>query len=167
MKDLISQFASGLTGHTELRAQCNKTRAVGMLNGNLIANSRADVSGVSARVYEGGVYGFASSADYDEENVKRVLESARENALFLHKRVPKGKPPLAPLARGKVAVDREYPDLSQKDAVDFIRAAEDYLKNKYPQLQSRTLILKEECMEKLLVVSDGTGAAHIMPTCFI
>ncbi len=163
MKDYVSAFSGELHGHTELRAQVNRARVVGMLNGSLIANSRADASGVSARVYEGGVYGFASAADYDEESVRRVLKAAEENARFLHQRVPKGKPPIAPLPKGKVALDREYPDLSQKDAVEFIRAAEDYLKNKYPALLSRTVLLKEECMEKLLVVSDGTDSHSIRP----
>ena len=44
--------------HTELRAQINRSRSVGILSGNLTGNSRVEVSGVSARVYKNGVWGF-------------------------------------------------------------------------------------------------------------
>ena len=57
IKDLITaakyRFISG--AHTELRAQNNRNRRVTMVSGNLVANTRNDHSGVSARVYKNGV----------------------------------------------------------------------------------------------------------------
>ena len=43
------QFDPGV--HTELRGQLNRQRRVVLLSGNVVANARADVSGVSARVW--------------------------------------------------------------------------------------------------------------------
>lgn len=163
LKDLLTPLAGSLNGHVELRAQCNCARQVGMLGGNLVANVRTEQTGVSARVYRNGIYGFASSADYDEESVKAVLRAAEENAVFLDSRVKKGKAPLPVLPKQFVACDRDFTDLPQKDYIDFIRQAEDYLKEKYPQLTSRTLVLRQNCMEKLLLTSDGAGSHSIRP----
>ena len=165
MKDSISFLKGELTGHTELRAQCNSSRVVGMLGGNLVANQRVDQSGVSARVYQNGVYGFASSPENDEESIRRILKAAKENALFLDSRVKKAKPPLAVQPMGFVECDAAFRDAPQKDYIDFIRQMEEYLKKKYPSLTNRTLILKQECMEKRLVVSDGTDSHSIRPRC--
>ncbi|MBR5009495.1 MAG: TldD/PmbA family protein, partial [Clostridia bacterium] len=62
LRSCTGGFEKGL--HTELRGQVSRSRSAALLNGNLISNSRTDVSGVSARVYKGGVYGFSSMAEY-------------------------------------------------------------------------------------------------------
>ena len=61
----ISHFEDGV--HTELRAQENRNRRVALLQGNMVGNNRSEVSGVCARAYKNGVYGFSSSAEYSEE----------------------------------------------------------------------------------------------------
>ncbi|MBO7665900.1 MAG: TldD/PmbA family protein, partial [Clostridia bacterium] len=59
LTDLLSrhkqEFLPGL--HTELRAQCSRTRGVSFVSGNLMGNTRQDTSGVCCRVYKNGVYG--------------------------------------------------------------------------------------------------------------
>ena len=65
-----SAFDSG--SHTELRGQLNRSRRVTLLSGNVVGNARSDVSGVSARVYKNGTYGFSSMADYTPEAVQKV-----------------------------------------------------------------------------------------------
>ena len=62
--------------HTELRGQLNRQRRVILLSGNVVANSRSDVSGVSARVWRGGTCGFSSMAEYSEEAARKVLQAA-------------------------------------------------------------------------------------------
>ena len=66
-----SAFDSG--SHTELRGQLNRSRRVTLLSGNVVGNARSDISGVSARVYKNGTYGFSSMADYTPEAVQKVL----------------------------------------------------------------------------------------------
>ena len=91
IQDKLSQFKADFSAHTELRAQINTTRRIGLLGGNMVTNLRSEQGGVSARVYEGGVYGFSSSADYTEDSIRAVLKAAQENAHFLNSRVCKGK----------------------------------------------------------------------------
>ena len=76
-----SEFLPGL--HTELRAQKSLSSGVSMIAGNLTGNNRSERSGVCARVYKNGVYGFASSAVYDDETVRNVIKAAGDNAVFM------------------------------------------------------------------------------------
>ena len=82
-------FTDGV--NTELRAQTNLTRAVTIVNGNLTSNVRNENTGVSARVYAKGVYGFSSTAEYSDEAVKAVLKAASENAAFMASHAGKDK----------------------------------------------------------------------------
>ena len=54
IKDILSPHRVLLGDHTELRAQRNASRGVSMLGGNLVGNTRAEKSGVNARVYKNG-----------------------------------------------------------------------------------------------------------------
>ena len=69
--------------NTELRKQFSRSRGVTLVNGNLTSNARTDVSGVSARVYKNGTYGFSSMAEVSDDAVRAVLNAATENAEFM------------------------------------------------------------------------------------
>ena len=97
LKSCAGSFEKGL--HTEVRGQINRSRSAALLNGNLIGNARTDVSGVSARVYKGGVYGFSSIAEYSEDATGRVLKAAHDNAVFMDSHVPAGKPDICAIYR--------------------------------------------------------------------
>ena len=92
LTDRKALFASG--AHTELRGQKNRNRRAILLNGDVIGNVRSDVSGVSARVYKGGVYGFSSMAEYSADAAETVLKAATENAAFMDMHAGAGKPEL-------------------------------------------------------------------------
>jgi TldD protein len=66
LADLLSPHKASFNDYTELRAQVNTTRAVAFLAGNMVANSQNSTGGVSARVYRGGTYGFASGSEYTD-----------------------------------------------------------------------------------------------------
>ena len=72
LKDFISPRKEYFDpdAHTELRTQRNRERVVTLLAGDLVENTRSDVSGVSARVYRGGRYGFASLAELQRQLVQ-------------------------------------------------------------------------------------------------
>lgn len=74
-------FSDG--AHTELRAQENRSRSVTLLSGNLTSNARSEVSGMSARVYRGGLYGFSSIADISDDACKDgCFSAADDNSSF-------------------------------------------------------------------------------------
>ena len=93
LQDILSSqkalFESG--AHTELRGQNSRNRRVVLLNGDVVGNVRSDVSGVSARVYRGGVYGFSSMAEYSPKAARTVLKAATENADFMDRHAGIGK----------------------------------------------------------------------------
>ena len=169
IQDLLTSkkylFASG--ANTELRAQRNLNRAVVLLNGSLVNNVRAEKFGVSARVYENGVYGFSSTAEYTDETVKDVLLAASENAAFLAKHAGKGKGPHKAMAPARILKAYDISDLEQRIYIEFAQALDNYIAQKYPDLISRTVIVTTDSMEKLLCVSNGADGHSIIPRSYV
>ncbi len=165
LQDILSgrsaQFDSG--AHTELRGQLNRQRRVVLLSGSIVTNSRSDISGVSARVYRNGTYGFSSMAEFTEEAAGRVLNAASENAAFMDRHVGLGKPPLKPLPRASYRISEGIHDPAQKAYIDFAGALDAYVAQHCPALISRRVVAMEDSMEKLLVTSDGMDAHTILP----
>lgn len=169
MQDILRphslNFKSGT--HTELRAQTNKSRKVVLLSGNLTANSRREVSGVSARVYKNGVYGFSSVAEMSDDAIRSVLNAATDNAAFLDNHVDLKKASLPKIEQGSVFVQNDIYDVEQKEYIDFIKGVDDYIQRKYPKLSGRTVIATADSMEKLLYTSDGYASHSIMPRSYV
>ena len=158
-------FAAG--AHTELRGQNSRNRRAVLLNGDVVGNTRSDVSGISARVYRGGVYGFSSMAEYSVEAAEMVLKAATENAAFMDKHAPAGKPDLPPMPLKTYPTQADIHDSEQKLYVDFSREVDAYIAKRYPELVSRRLVAMEDSMEKLIVVSDATDAHIIAPRSYV
>lgn len=143
---------------SELRVQRSRNRSVNIVQGNLVGNGRSDASGTCARVRKGGVCGFSSIADTSPDAAKAVLEAARENAVFLDSRLQRGLKPYPVLIGPKVDEKWEVSDPEQKYYVDFLRALDSYIVEKYPDLASRGLFARSECIEKVITTSFGTQA---------
>lgn len=168
LKDYISQMKGAMGAeHTEIRAQRNTSRRVGILNGDMISNSRSEESGVCARVYRNGVYGFASGAEYSESAVREILEAAQRNAKFMDERTGKGKPALPVIAKGTVEYKPYFSDPEQKAYIDFVREVDAYIAKKYPKLVSRRVTAYADSMEKLLVTNDGADGYSIAPRTYV
>ena len=169
LEDLLqnkkSLFETGV--HTELRAQENRNRWVSILQGNMTANMRSEVSGVSARVCKNGVYGFSCSAEYTDAKIEAVLRAATENALFMDKRVSKGKEMFPPITPGYVTLNKVIVDAEQKRIIDFCKEVDAYIAKKYPNLSSRWLGYTEDSMDKILYTSDGNDGHTTSPRCYI
>ena len=149
--------------HTELRGQLNRQRRVILLSGNVVVNSRSDISGVSARVWRSGTCGFSSMAEFSEEAARKVLQAAGENAAFMDTHVPAGKKPLPPLKYSRRALGWDIHDPAQKAYIEFCKAVDAYTAEHCPKLISRRVIAMEDSMEKLLVTSDGMDGHTILP----
>ena len=169
IKDILTQnkslFGDGV--HTELRAQVNRKRGVTMLSGNLTGNSRTEVSGVSARVWKDGFYGFSSEAEISDSAAKSVLRAATENAAFMASHLQKNFSPLSPVSRECRTVQYPINDAEQKRYVDFLAELDSYISTKYKNLTGRTVAIREDSMEKLTVTSDGADGRVSLPRCYI
>ena len=165
LTDRKALFATG--AHTELRGQLSRNRRAVLLNGDVVGNTRSDVSGVSARVYEGGVYGFSSMAEYSAEAAETVLKAATENAAFMDRHAGTGKPALPPLPVRQLKPQADIRDAAQKVYVNFARETDAYIAKKYPALLSRRMVSMEDSMEKLIVTSDGASGHIIAPRSYL
>ncbi len=169
LKDTLTGLKSGFVpgAHTELRAQLTRTRNVTMIGGDVTVNRRQDISGVGARVYRNGTYGFASIAGLTEEAAERVLKAASENAVFMDTHAGTGKPQLPPLPYEKIETAGEIENADQKVYIDYLRELDAYIAAHYPHLTSRMLSAREDSMEKLLRTSDGADAHTLIPRSYV
>lgn len=127
-----------------------------MIDGNLAVNSRTAEGGVSARVYEGGYWGFASAPGADTPATGRVrqkaLQNARAMARFGTKQVfdlPGGS------YRGEHVYQGRKP-LSQKECVDRLAELHAWCAQRYPGLRSTQFMLQDEQHSKWLSTSNGS-----------
>ncbi len=153
--------------HAEVRVQKNRNCRVTLLGGNLTGNAKSETSGVSARVYKNGVYGFSSMAECSEDAVAAVLKAASDNAAFMDRRVGRGKPALPAIPQDHRALTTDISDPDQKLYVDFVRQIDAYIVEKYPDLASRAVIATADSMEKMLMVNDGVSGHTILPRSYV
>ena len=171
LKDILSAgaFSFEAGAHTELRGQLNRNRRVILLSGSIVANTRSDISGISARVWKNGVCGFSSMAEYSEDPAQQVLKAASENAVFMDSRVAPLKKALPVLERGVRPLEADIHDPEQKAYIEYAKALDAYVAGHCPNLISRRVVAMEDSMEKILVTSDGMSAHTILPRsyCYI
>ena len=165
ISDKKSLFSSGV--HTELREQKSRSRQVSMIQGNLTGNARMESSGTSARVYQNGVYGFSSIAECSSDAAETVLKAATENARFMDTHAGRGKGPLPVIPCDVVPLNRGLQDTEQKHYVEFAKALDGYITDKYPGLSSRSVIVTEDSMEKIICTSDGWNGHICAPRSYV
>lgn len=158
-------FTDGV--HTELRAQENRSRRIILAQGNLTANSRSEISGVSARVYQNGVYGFASMAECSASAAETVLKAATENAVFMDRHIQKGKGIFPAIPAGRIPAPGMISDTGQKRYLEFCKEVDAYIAKTYPKLSSRSVILSMDSMEKRICTSDGYDGHTTCPRAYV
>ncbi|MGB4433576.1 MAG: DNA gyrase modulator, partial [Bacillota bacterium] len=169
MKSLnLNQYRNLFKTYTELRVQENRSTRISFVKGHNVANSRSAVSGVCARSYSNGSWGFASSPELNQESVSSVIKTATNNALFLDSRENKNKGPLPEVpATSENDFSTKKARLSQKDLLDFAKEIDRHIETVYPELASRVVTVNCLDMEKLLVTSDGSYSHSMIPRAFI
>ncbi len=153
--------------HTELRRQCNRSRRVGFLSGNLVLNSRTETKGMSARVCQNGLCGFSSTAELTEEAAARLVRKAGENARFLASHLSPEPSPRLALQDGFVSTVFSPKEVEQTRFMEFVRSLDDRIARRCPKLLSRQVVAMEDSMEKSLSVSDGTDTHSLLPRAYV
>jgi TldD protein len=160
----LRDYSRLFSAYTELRVQENRSISVAFVKGSNTTNARSAISGVSARVYKGGSWGFASNPDLTPDSIESVVKAATDNAEFLDSRENKGK---APLPSKPATSDNDFsttkPKLTQKQLVEYVKELDSRVAGTYPGLSSRTVILNSLEMEKTLITSDGSSSHSMVP----
>jgi TldD protein len=150
--------------YTELRMQENRVTHIAFVKGNLMRNSRSAGSGVSARVYKRGSWGFSSSPELSRGAIESVVRSATENALFLDSRTGKDKTPLPQTgAESEKDFTTKKSRRKQSALVSFIKELDTHIETRYPDLISRTVNLQCLDMEKSVLTSGGSRFYSMIP----
>lgn len=149
--------------HAEIRKQTIYNRRIGVVGGSLVTNISAKNTGASARVYQNGVWGFASIGSADEKNLGEIMRAARENAELLDSRRPKNKGPLRGAVPCSYTETRPFRETAQKDLIDYALALDAYISETYPALTTRSVALIADCIEKELYTSEGAYALQRFP----
>ncbi len=159
LKSCLSQFKD----YTELRIQDNRTRNLTLANGNMMDNSFNSKSGLSARVYKRGAWGFASDPVMNDDTVRTVIAKATENANFLDSRKHLGlsELPSRPGTSDNDLTSKKQP-VSYKEQVEFAREFEAYMRKK-KDVVSSVVVLNTLEMEKQLVTSEGSHTFSMLP----
>ena len=84
--DNLNQFINSFSNYTELRVQENRNNRVNLTNGDVTGNVSSTVSGVSARVYKDGNWGFSSSPDINTDSISSVVKASTDNVQFMNKK---------------------------------------------------------------------------------
>ncbi|MFC1849027.1 TldD/PmbA family protein [candidate division CSSED10-310 bacterium] len=160
----LSPYATFFKDYTELRAQENRNYQIVLVNGDIMSNFSGSKSGICARVYRQGVWGFSSNPEVSSEAIKQTVQSAAHNASFLHSREQKGAGPL-PVVQAVSQEDFTTSIIrrSRAEIMEFLREIDDFIIQNCPKLSSRTLILSGLDMEKTLLTSEGSSAFSMIP----
>lgn len=163
LQNYLLEYKSNLKAYTELRAQVNSSQTVNILKGNLTTNQSNTKQGVSARIFKNGVYGFASSSEYNRESVGRVLDAASNNADFLYGKRKNEPYHLPQVGQGYFPLNRQERISPQKYIIDFARELDEYIASHYKHLDSRSVVCKQDINEKLLYTTDSYDSHTITP----
>ncbi|OPL18955.1 MAG: peptidase [Candidatus Aegiribacteria sp. MLS_C] len=160
----LGSYSGSFSEYTELRVQENRSLDIAIVNGDVMSNSVSTVSGVSARTYTNGLWGFASSPTIDDGGIRGVIESATANCRFLASREHRDGPVL-PSVPGRSHRDfsTSRRRLSQKEIIGFLRELDARIAGNCGGLASRTVSLRLLDMEKTLVTSDGSSCYSMVP----
>jgi TldD protein len=151
--------------YTELRHQRNTVAAVALVNGDVTSNLTRTQGGVSARVWHGGAWGFASAADDSDATVARTVRAATDNARWLGTRAGRslGALPSRPASGAVNRFGTARPRWTRAQAVAFLRELDEHVASRYPQVTARTIALQALDMDKVLRTSDGADSDSLIP----
>ena len=161
----LNKFKDNFSNYTELRVQENRNNHINLTNGDVTSNVLASKSGVSARVYKDGNWGFSSSPDISTDSLSNVVKASSENVKFMNKKDDTRCGFLLPETQANHNMDYSTTKnrQNQKYWVDFVRDIDGYLETKYPELLSRNIIIAGLDMEKSLFTSDGSESYSMTP----
>ncbi len=169
LDDIIKESTSLFENREEavIRGHENRIRRAVLSNGNLVSNVRSETRGVSALVRKNGSYGFASSPEYEKDEAGSVLIEARKNASFLSLNAPQNKEELPRYDRKRIETARTINDAEQSLIIAAIREVDEYIAKKYPHLEARTVVYKEDSQDKIIYSSAFSSGHVINPRAFI
>ena len=144
--------------YTETRRhELRKSRML-MIDGHLAVNSRTAESGISARVYRDGYWGFASAPG--DAGLPAVTDRAMRNARAMT-RFGERRPLALPAEVHCGAHEfRGRPALSEAECMERLAELHAWCARRYPELESTRFLLSDEDHAKHVGTDAGADAAN-------
>lgn len=146
--------------YLETRRHELRKRRLLMVDGNLTLNSQATDIGASARAYDGGYWGFASTNDASAAGVESATQGARRNAQAMSRfgkkdelALPQGTYRGEHVFKGRAAI-------GQDECVERMAEIAAWCKQRYPDLKSTRVLLSDEHHSKQLATSTGSDVLN-------
>ena len=165
MLERLERQLDNAAEYTELRLHGNQHTRITLRKGNVIENSTSTDTGVSARCYRKGAFGFASVPEESEAAMRRVLDDAAGNVELFHRKAPPALEPLPETGTGEGSYDYRSaaPALSAGERMAQVKHLDDYITEHYPGLLNTDLVLSSFASEKSLVTTTGTRTYSYVP----
>ena len=154
----LAAFANRFSEYTELRVQQNTNTRIGLLNGDVVSNTRSVDSGVSARVFKDGIWGFASRADLSGDAIDGTIADATRNAEFLARHASRELSLPSDQASFSSDFSTNRPRQTPEQVISILKGLDDYIATRYPALKSRSVTLWDLDMEKQFYNSDTSSS---------
>jgi len=163
--DNLNKFKDSFSDYTELRVQENRNNRVNLTNGDVTGNVATKNSGVSARVFKDGNWGFSSSPEINKESIEEVVNASTTNVQFMNKKDSSKCGFFLPETQANYNMDltTKKDRQNQKYWLEFIKDVDGYIEKTYPELLSRNLVIGGLDMEKSLFTSDGSESYSMTP----
>lgn len=163
MLDRLAALAADLKGPGELRWHVNLSTQVAMRKGVLLSNGQSRSAGVSARLCNGGLYGFAATPHDDDAAIRGVIAKAAENAASGRARRNGPAPLASPPGAGGFDYRSAKPARSAADRVQILKRLDSLIREKYPELVNVDISLSSHASEKSLATAEGARAYSYVP----
>jgi TldD protein len=163
MLDKIAARAQKASSYTELRWHGNFSVQMSMRKGTLIANTRSQSRGLSARIYRNQGFGFAALPGDDDDTVTAVLAQAADNAGLLRQTAEAGVLPVPPPGKGIYDYRSRHTPLPPAERIGILRRLDAAIEAKYPGLLNRDLGLASFASEKAVANSVGAETYSYVP----
>ena len=151
------EYQAQFNEYTEFRVQKNSTQQIRLLGGRLIQNDVSCSEGISARVYNKGVYGFASTENTSIAEVKKMLFQAEKNAKLLGG-IAGRNVKLPNISKRQYETPFIIRDVQQEELLALGREVDEYIKANCKGLTNRMVRVRVESVEKDLLVSEAVEA---------
>ncbi len=142
--------------YLETRRHELRKRRILMVDGNLTVNSQTVDAGASARAWQAGYWGFASTQDGTPAGVERVTAQALRNAAAMGRFGMKDE---LQLPTGSYRGEHVYagrPAIGQTECVARMAELSAWCKQRFPDLKSTSVLLSDEHHSKWLKTSNGS-----------
>jgi TldD protein len=158
------RYQEDFSVYTELRLQNNYTSRLVMRKGTLLDNNSSKTGGVSARCHDGAYYGFSSIPSFKNDDIRKVIRQATDNAgLLRKKRGSSLNEDNSPVGQGVYDYRSKREKWSSRRKIDFLEQLNTYIEKNMSALVNWDLSLSSLSMEKALITSTGADTYSFIP----